>query len=116
MSYESEIIDMAELGASKATGCRSHQIKYFIGGMQAGAYVGIAIILIMTLGAAAPEGFKGLIMGGTFGLALILVVIAYTDIFFKFHRFTTTCPCLLGWKRNAHAWGTCRFYTGSICQ
>jgi len=88
MSYESEIIDMAELGASKATGCRSHQIKYFIGGMQAGAYVGIAIILIMTLGAAAPEGFKGLIMGGTFGLALILVVIAGAELFTGYNLYT----------------------------
>ncbi len=88
MSYEAEIDELAQLGADKAQACRTHKLKSFVGGMQAGAYVGIAIVLIMTLGASSPESVRGLIMGGTFGLALILVVIAGAELFTGYNLYT----------------------------
>lgn len=75
MAYETEINELSALGTRKARAFRVDGRKPFIGGMQAGAYVGVAIIIIMTLGANAPESARALVMGGAFGLALVLVVI-----------------------------------------
>lgn len=88
MSYETEIAELSALGHAKAHAFSVTRIKSIIGGMQAGAYVGIAIILIMTLGAAAPVEFRALIMGSAFGLALILVVIGGAELFTGYNMYT----------------------------
>ena len=49
--------------------------------MMAGAYVGLGIILIFTLGAFVDPSVRKLIMGGTFGVALTLVVFAGSELF-----------------------------------
>lgn len=54
---------------------------FFVASMLAGAYVGLGIILIFTLGADAPPEFRKLVMGATFGIALTLVVIAGAELF-----------------------------------
>ncbi len=89
MNYHSDIQSLANLGATKAKQLKSRPLSGFIGAMQAGAYVGIAIILIMTLGAKAPESLRPLVMGGAFGLALILVVIAGAELFTGYNLYTT---------------------------
>lgn len=88
MSYDSKIDDLGELGHAKSLAFKEFPLKSTIGGMQAGAYVGIAIILIMTLGADAPESVRALIMGATFGLALILVVIGGAELFTGYNLYT----------------------------
>ena len=52
-----------------------------IGGMLAGAYVGIGIILIMTIGNEVPATWQKLVMGSTFGIALTLVIFAGSELF-----------------------------------
>lgn len=54
---------------------------FFVASMLAGAYVGLGIILIFTLGNQAPPEFQKLVMGATFGIALTLVVIAGAELF-----------------------------------
>ena len=81
MSFETEIDELAGLAATKSALLNHAPLKLSAGGLQAGAYVGVAIILIMTLGATAPESLRPLIMGSTFGLALILVVIGGAELF-----------------------------------
>lgn len=54
---------------------------FFVSAMLAGAYVGIGILLIFTLGAQAPPEFRKLVMGCAFGIALTLVVIAGGELF-----------------------------------
>jgi nitrite transporter NirC len=49
--------------------------------MLAGAYVGMGILLIFTLGNQVPVEFQKLIMGASFGIALTLVVIAGAELF-----------------------------------
>lgn len=88
MGYETEIAAMSALGKAKSQAFRMAKGKSIVGGMQAGAYVGIAIILITTLGATVPTEFRPLIMGGTFGLALILVVIAGGELFTGYNLYT----------------------------
>ncbi len=88
MSYETEIADISALGKAKAQAFSTAKAKSIVGGMQAGAYVGIGIILIMTLGATAPPELRSLIMGGAFGLALILVVIGGAELFTGYNFYT----------------------------
>lgn len=57
------------------------EIVNLIASMLAGAYVGIGIILIFTLGAEVTPELRKLVMGGTFGIALTLVVIAGAELF-----------------------------------
>jgi nitrite transporter len=54
---------------------------FLVSAMLAGAYVGIGILLIFTLGAQAPAEFRKLVMGCAFGIALTLVVIAGGELF-----------------------------------
>ena len=88
MSYDSEISELVESGQKISQGLEICPVKTSIGGLQAGAYVGIAIILIMTLGASVPESVRPLIMGATFGLALILVVIGGAYLFTGCNMYT----------------------------
>jgi nitrite transporter NirC len=62
----------------------SSKLRYMIAAALAGAYVGIGIILIFTLGgtlSAAGSPFSGLIMGLSFGIALTLVIFAGAELF-----------------------------------
>ena len=88
MSYESEISTISAMGVTKANAFATDRWRSAVGGLQAGAYVGIGIILIMTLGAVVPEEFRLLIMGSTFGLALILVVIGGAELFTGYIFYT----------------------------
>lgn len=55
--------------------------SFFIAAMLAGAYVGLGIILIFTLGTQVGPEFRKLVMGATFAIALILVVVAGAELF-----------------------------------
>lgn len=79
--YQNTIDGFVAAANAKQLQLRQHPLGFFIACMLAGAYVGVAILLIFTLGAEAPVEFRKLIMGGTFGLALILVVIAGAELF-----------------------------------
>lgn len=60
-----------------------------VGGLLAGSYVGLGIILIMILGTEVPIEFRKLIMGATFGIALTLVVFAGAELFTGYTMYTT---------------------------
>ncbi|SET52486.1 nitrite transporter NirC [Thorsellia anophelis] len=60
---------------------QNHPISFWIGGMMAGAYVGLGIILIFTLGNQVDPSIRYLVMGATFGIALTLVIIAGAELF-----------------------------------
>ncbi|MFK0572623.1 nitrite transporter NirC [Endozoicomonas sp.] len=64
--------------------------SFWLSSGMAGAYVGIGIILIFTLGNAIIDSpFRGLIMGSTFGIALTLVIIAGAELFTGHTMFLT---------------------------
>ncbi|MNZ64669.1 Nitrite transporter NirC [compost metagenome] len=66
--------------------------KYFVSAMLAGAYVGLGIILIFSIGAplaAAKSPFQSMLMGMSFGLALTLVVFAGSELFTGNNMFFT---------------------------
>jgi nitrite transporter NirC len=57
--------------------------------MMAGAYVGLGIILIFTLGNLLDPAVRPLVMGATFGIALTLVIIAGSELFTGHTMFLT---------------------------
>jgi nitrite transporter NirC len=71
----------AQVAADKAAFSRDTPGSFFISSMMAGAYVGIGIILIFTLGQQIEPASRSLVMGACFGIALTLVVFAGADLF-----------------------------------
>ena len=66
--------------------------RYIVSALLAGAYIGIAIVLIFRLGApfaAAESPLQSLVMGASFGIALTLVVFAGAELFTGNNMFFT---------------------------
>jgi nitrite transporter NirC len=80
-----EALDAHEaLAVAKATQARTSLPRYVISSMLAGAYVGVAVVLLIMVSAplvAAGHPFTKLVQGGVFGIALTLVVFAGAELF-----------------------------------
>lgn len=79
--YSQTIDGFSKAAESKLSALRRTPGGFFVSCMLAGAYIGIGILLIFTLGAQVPREFQKLIMGATFGIALTLVAIAGAELF-----------------------------------
>ncbi|PSV38696.1 nitrite transporter NirC [Photobacterium sp. GB-27] len=62
---------------------------FWLSSAMAGAYVGLGIILIFTLGNMVDPSIRPLVMGATFGIALTLVIIAGSELFTGHTMFLT---------------------------
>ena len=62
---------------------------FWLSSAMAGAYVGLGIILIFTLGNLVEPALRPLVMGATFGIALTLVIIAGSELFTGHLMFLT---------------------------
>lgn len=87
--YSATIDAFVNLAEKKIAFMRQSPAGFFVASMLAGAYVGLGIILIFTLGADIPPEFRKLVMGATFGIALTLVVIAGAELFTGHTLFMT---------------------------
>jgi len=77
-----ETIDkLADLGEAKTAFLRRHPAGFFVSSAMAGIYVGFGILLIFSLGSLLDPSVRPLVMGASFGLALILVVFAGADLY-----------------------------------
>jgi nitrite transporter len=79
----------AQVAADKAAFARDKPSGFLVSSMMAGAYVGIGIILIFTLGQQIDPSLRSLVMGACFGIALTLVVFAGSDLFTGHTLFMT---------------------------
>ncbi|WP_085247176.1 nitrite transporter NirC [Gilliamella mensalis] len=68
---------------------KTNPFGFWISSAMAGAYVGLGIILIFTLGNLVDPAIRPLVMGATFGIALTLVVIAGSELFTGHTMFLT---------------------------
>lgn len=62
---------------------------FWLSSAMAGAYVGLGIILIFTLGNMVDPSIRSLVMGSTFGIALTLVIIAGSELYTGHTMFLT---------------------------
>lgn len=79
--YLETVDKFAETAVKKRDFLRESPAGFFISAMMAGAYVGLGIILIFSLGADIDPAYRKLVMGVSFGIALTLVVFAGSELF-----------------------------------
>lgn len=79
----------AAVAERKAAMIRSHPLPFFVSAMMAGAYVGLGIILIFSVGATLDPAWRRLVMGASFGIALTLVIFAGSELFTGHTMFMT---------------------------
>ena len=75
------VLDFAHLARTKAAALARNPLGFLIAAMMAGAYVGMGILLIFSVGQPADPSVRSLIMGTSFGIALTLVVFAGSELF-----------------------------------
>jgi nitrite transporter len=80
---------------------------FFISSMLAGAYVGLGIILIFSVGSNLDPGIRPLAMGASFAIALTLVIFAGSDLFTGHTMFMTlgVLQKRIGLKDLGASWG-----------
>jgi nitrite transporter NirC len=86
----------AKVAAVKAAALRTRPGAFWVSAMMAGAYVGLGIILIFSVGATVDPSLRGVVMGASFAVALTLVIFAGSDLFTGHTMFMT-----LGWLRGS---------------
>jgi nitrite transporter NirC len=87
--YKDTIEQFANTAVAKSEMLRRLPQSFFVSAMMAGAYVGLGIILIFSVGSDVDPAYRALIMGASFGIALILVVFAGSDLFTGHTMFMT---------------------------
>jgi nitrite transporter len=91
-----ETVDQfAKTAVAKAAYLRRSPGGFFISSMLAGAYVGLGIILIFSVGSNLDPGIRPLAMGASFAIALTLVIFAGSDLFTGHTMFMT-----IGWLQK----------------
>lgn len=71
----------ADIATKKIEYSKKNPIGYLILTMMAGAYVGVGIVLILTLGNDADPSSQKLVMGSLFGITLTLIIFAGAELF-----------------------------------
>lgn len=90
--FTQSVENIVETAVGKRDKMNESLPRYLLAAILAGAYVGIGIILIFSLGAplaAAKSPFQPLVMGTSFGIALTLVVFAGSELFTGNNMFFT---------------------------
>jgi len=87
--YLDTLDHFAAVAERKAAMIRSHPLPFFVSAMMAGAYVGLGIILIFSVGATIDPAWRRLVMGASFGIALTLVIFAGSELFTGHTMFMT---------------------------
>lgn len=93
--YLETVDKFAELAEKKVKYQNKSPSGFFIGAMMAGAYVGLAIILIFTLGNDVDPSIRRLVMGTSFGVSLTLVIFAGSELFTGYTMYMS-----IGWLRG----------------
>jgi len=87
--YQETIEKCAAVAARIKSTSANNPLSFWIGSLMAGAYVGLGIILIFTLGNLVDPVIRPLVMGATFGIALTLVIIAGAELYTGHTMFLT---------------------------
>jgi nitrite transporter len=104
--YSDTIDRFSGIAEAKAKFLRQKPLGFFISAMMAGAYVGLGIILIFSLGNDIDPALRKLVMGTSFGIALILVVFAGSDLFTGLTMYMTqgSLSGRTGWRDLVSVW------------
>ncbi len=81
MTPAETVLDFARLARTKAENLSQNPLGFGVAAMMAGAYVGMGVLLIFSVGQPADPSIRSLVMGASFGIALTLVVFAGSELF-----------------------------------
>lgn len=81
--------EFAIIAVTKIAYLKRNPLGFFISTMMAGAYVGVGIMLILTLGNDVDPASRNLVMGCFFGIALVLIIFAGAELFSGHVMFMT---------------------------
>ena len=107
MTLDDSITEFSRLAVAKTEFLTRNPLGFWIASMMAGAYVGMGILLIFSVGQNIDPPSRNLAMGISFGIALTLVVFAGSELFTG-HTMYMTIGRLTGKIRSLdmfHAWG-----------
>ena len=107
MTLEDSITTFSKLAVAKTEFLAKNPVGFWVASMMAGAYVGMGILLIFSVGQNADPSSRNLVMGVSFGIALTLVVFAGSELFTG-HTMYMTIGRLTGKIRSLdmfRAWG-----------
>lgn len=93
--YQETLDQFADTAAKKAKAIANNPLGFFIACCMAGAYVGLGIIAIFSVGQGLEPAIRPLAMGLTFAIALTLVVFAGAELFTG-HTMVMTIGVLRG--------------------
>jgi nitrite transporter NirC len=79
--YQDTLDFFADSAAKKAQAIAKNPLGFFIACLMAGAYIGLGIIAIFSIGQGVEAAYRPLVMGLTFAIALTLVVFAGAELF-----------------------------------
>ena len=104
--YLDSVDQMAATAVAKASFMKRSPLGFWISSMMAGAYVGIGILLIFSVGSDVDPAYRSLVMGCSFGIALTLVIFAGSDLFTGHTMFMTmgVLRGRIGWSDLAGSW------------
>ena len=91
--YEETIDHFSMVARKKADLLDQSPTAFYIAAMMAGAYIGLGIILIFSVGALIDPAWQKLVMGASFGIALTLVVFAGGELFTGHTMYMTIGYC-----------------------
>ncbi len=89
MTYTESCTNFALLAEQKIAGMKRAPLGFLSGTLLAGAYIGVAYVLALTVAAGLPPGVRPLALGGVFGIGLILVVMAGAELFTGYVMYMT---------------------------
>ena len=93
--YTNTIDQLATLAKKKCDVLNRTPRAFIIGALMAGAYVGLGVILVFSVGGQIDPAYRKLVMGTSFGIALTLVVFAGSELFTGHTMYMT-----FGWLRH----------------
>lgn len=111
MTIRETVCYFADLSKEKVENLNNNPLGFIISSLMAGAYVGIGILLIFSVGQAVEPSLRSLVMGASFGIALTLIVFAGADLFTghtmyaAIGRLTRACSTMNAIKIWATTWG-----------
>jgi nitrite transporter NirC len=79
--YQEAISRISGLAVSRAAVLRDRPLGFLASSIMAGAYIGIGVVLMLTVGTLVDPAWRKLAMSASFGIALTLIVFAGADLF-----------------------------------
>ncbi len=105
--YSETLAKLSALAVAKRDMLNGSRLRYFVLSMLAGFYVGLGIILILTIGGLmGADPLRKILMGTSFGIALSLVIMAGSELFTGNNMIMTAASLngKVSWKDSGRIW------------